>query len=189
MGISQKTKQLDIFIYKGMVRNITRKHEKFSYWYGCRTAPESYQFYFNGRLLELDSATKYDLGLLCLAKGGKAVEDELKRMLRKEEKQNIIHRLAIAFFVKNTNKFCYSERYSFNPDNVKEKLLCYKEFKQYIVDNDYKLRDQARTVESGEFVTLTEFTKPKKVNNEYLIDISRFCIVPAIWNEPIFCRR
>lgn len=65
---------------------MARKHEKFSYNYGWRTAPEQWNFYWNNKLIQLDHNTRSEVALLMLS--GKETEAEaiLKRLLRKQEK-------------------------------------------------------------------------------------------------------
>lgn len=69
---------------------MARRHEKFSYTYGWRTAPESYQFYLNGKLINLGCNTRNKLGYMCACGDIKKAEKELKRLLRKEEKRSSI---------------------------------------------------------------------------------------------------
>ena len=79
---------------------MARKHDKFSYSYGWRTAPEQWSFYWNGKLIQLDSDTRSQVALLMLS--GKETEAEaiLKRLLRKQEKATIFMALMAGISVR-----------------------------------------------------------------------------------------
>lgn len=69
---------------------MSRKHENFSYyrrgngeWYDAL----QYTFYLNNKKISLDYNMQNSLAYLCIQGKEKEAEDELKRILRKQEKQ------------------------------------------------------------------------------------------------------
>ena len=159
---------------------MARRHEKFSYTYGWRTAPESYQFYLNGKLINLGCNTRNKLGYMCACGDIKKAEKELKRLLRKEEKRSSICGKCIAFYVLNGQKYVYSQAFLYNPHNRNEALLTYKQMKHYIEEHDNKISSSVRTT-SG-FVTPYGAAKCDEVTEEYDIDLSRGCVITVTQN-------
>lgn len=60
---------------------MARKHEKFSYNYGWRTAPEQWNFFYNGKRINLDSNTRNTLACMCLSGKVKEAEEILRDMI------------------------------------------------------------------------------------------------------------
>ena len=56
---------------------MARKHEKFSYNYGWKTAPEQWNFFYNGKRINLDDNTRNNLACLCISGKIKEAEDEI----------------------------------------------------------------------------------------------------------------
>lgn len=46
---------------------MARNHDKFSYNYGWRTAPEQWSFYWNNKLIQLDYSTHSEVALLMIS--------------------------------------------------------------------------------------------------------------------------
>lgn len=159
---------------------MARKYERFSYTHGWKTAPESYKFYLNGELINLDYNTRNKLGYMCACGDIKKAEKELKRLLRKEEKRSGICGKCVAFYVLNEQKYIYSESFLYNPYNRDEAMLMYKQWKQYIKENDNKISSSVR-ITSG-FVTPYGVTKVEDKAEEYTIDLSRGCLITIIRN-------
>lgn len=127
-----------------------RKHEKFSYDYGWRTAPEQWRFYLNGKYIPLDSNTNNRLACMCLSGNVREAEDELKRILRAEEKKPRIIGKCICFFKKGSDEFYYTQQLRYNPDDLQDALRCYKEWKKYIQSKNCVL-ETGYVVTEGEF--------------------------------------
>lgn len=159
---------------------MARKHEKFSFTHGWRTAPESYKFYLNGEPINLDDNTRNKLGYMCACGEFKKAEAELKRLLRKEEKRSEICGKCVAFYVLNGKKYVYSQFFLYAPYNRDEAISMYKQWKQYIKENDNKIATSVRTT-SG-FVTPYGATKCEDMTEEYTIDLSRGCLITIIRN-------
>ena len=108
---------------------MARKHEKFSYNYRWRTAPEQWNFFYNGKRIDLDTDTRNNLACLCISGKIKEAEDMLKRMLRKEEKQDRVQKHCIAFFEVDSDRFYYTQDLAYDKNDLHDALRCYKEWK------------------------------------------------------------
>lgn len=159
---------------------MARKHEKFSFTHGWKTAPESYKFYLNGNIINLEYNIRNKLGYMCACGDIKKAEDELKRLLRKEEKRSGICGKCVAFYVLDGKKYVYSQAFLYNPYNRDEALSMYKQWKQYIKENDNKIATSVR-ITSG-FVTPYGVTKGEDKTEEYTIDLSRGCLITITRN-------
>ena len=124
---------------------MARKHDKFTYSYGWRMAPEQWNFYWNNKPIHLDNNTR--LTVACLMLSGKETEAEviLKRELRKQEKEESY--ICIGFFGKNSRQFYFTQQLRCRRNNLQEKLYSYKEWKHYIEMRDCDLA--LSTVTSG----------------------------------------
>lgn len=109
-----------------------RKHECFTYNYGFRTAPEQWNFFCNKKRINLDSEIRNKLACLCLAGKTKEAEDELKRLLRREEKEMECKYVTFAFFEKDSKNFFYTQDLMAKPNDLMDKLRIYKAWKEYI---------------------------------------------------------
>lgn len=159
---------------------MARKHERFSYTHGWKTAPESYKFYLNGELINLDYDTRSKLGYMCACGNFKEAEKELKRLLRKEEKRSGICGKCVAFYVLNEQKYVYSESFLYNPYNRDEAMLMYKEWKHYIQACNNKIASPVRTTSA--FVTPYGVEKAEDRTEEYTVDLSRGFIITVTQN-------
>lgn len=128
---------------------MARKHEKFS-WSGYRYAPESFYFSLNGKAICLPHDTRTSLAYLIIAGKEKEAEDELKRILRKDEKKPQIVGNCIIFFKEDSNEFYYTKDLQYQTGDLQEALRCYKEWKHYILDRNCML-ETGYTVEEGDF--------------------------------------
>lgn len=155
----------------GGIRTMARKHEKFSYNYGWRTAPEQWNFFYNGKRINLDNNTRDTLAYMCISGKVKEAEDILKRMLRKEEKQDRVQKHCIAFFEVNSDRFYYTQNLAYNKNDLHDALRCYKEWKQYILSKGCELKTEFKTV-SG-YITPDGHSNGKDITEHHLIDLTR----------------
>lgn len=100
---------------------MARKHDKFSYNYGWRTAPEQWNFYWNNKLIRLDHNTRSGVALLMLS--GKETEAEaiLKRLLRKQEKED--RYICIGFFCVNSNQYYFTQALKCSRNDMQGKFF------------------------------------------------------------------
>ena len=150
---------------------MARKHENFSYNYGWKTAPEQWNFFFNEKRIDLDTDTKNNLACLCISGKIKEAEDMLKRMLRKEEKQDRVQKHCIAFFEVDSDRFYYTQDLAYDKNDLQDALRCYKEWKQYILAKGCELETEFKTV-SG-YVTPCGYSRGKDITEHHLIDLTR----------------
>lgn len=159
---------------------MARKHEKFSLTYGLKTAPESYKFHLNGKMINLDYSTRSKLGYMCACGKIKEAEIELKRLLRKEEKRSALCGRCVAFHVIGGNRYVHSQDFLYNPNNRSEALAMYKKWKHYIQERDNKLPEPVRITKG--YVTPYGMTKCKDVTEEFTVDLSRKRIIKVVRN-------
>lgn len=159
---------------------MARKHERFSYTHGWKTAPESYKFYLNGEIINLDYDIRIKLGYMCACGKFKEAEKELKRLLRKEEKRSGICGKCVAFYVLNGRKYFYSESFLYNPYNRDEAILMYKEWKHYIQAHGNKIAEPVRTTSA--FLTPYGVEKAEDRTEEYTVDLSRGSVITVTRN-------
>lgn len=150
---------------------MARKHENFSYNYGWKTAPEQWNFFFNKKRIDLDTDTRNNLACLCISGKVKEAEDILKRMLRKEEKQDRVQKHCIAFFEVDSDRFYYTQDLAYDKNDLQDALRCYKEWKQYILSKGCELETEFKTV-SG-YVTPCGYSRGKDITEHHLIDLTR----------------
>lgn len=150
---------------------MARKHENFTYNYGWRTAPEQWRFYLNEKYIPLDNNTRSKLACMCLSGRVKETEDELKRILRKEEKQPRIVGKCICFFKKDSDEFYYTQQLRYNPNDIKDALRCYKEWKRYIQEKNCIL-ETGYELSEGEFNPFGE-NKSKSRTVTSVVDLNR----------------
>lgn len=160
---------------------MARKHEEkaFSYNYGWRTAPEQWSFFYKGNRIWLDNETNSRLANMCISGKVKEAEDELKRLLRKQEKASYVAGKCICFFKKDSMEYYYTRDLMYNPNDKKHALYCYKEWKHYIENRGNTL--ETMQVTSG-FVNPMGFSEGKDETPQHLIDLSRCKTVMVIKN-------
>lgn len=162
---------------------MTRKHENFNYDYGFRTAPEQWRFYLNGKYIPLEHSTKNRLACMCLSGKIKESEDELKRILRAEEKKSRIVGKCICFFKKDSNEFYYTQQLMYNPNDIQDALRCYKAWKQYIKSKECIL-ETGYEITEGDFNPFGDNkTETKTVTS--IVDLTR-CRSISVVRENIF---
>lgn len=136
---------------------MSRKHENFAYcrkgngeWYDA----SQYTFYFNNKVISLDYNMQSDLAYLCVQGKKKEAEDELKRILRKQEKQKI------KFVTYGFNLEDNPKEYVWSPspwmaariDNIQDRLRVYKRMKHdFFVKNEGYYIEHNVIVEQGSF--------------------------------------
>ena len=162
---------------------MARKHENFTYNYGWRTAPEQWRFYLNGKYIPLDNNTRSKLACMCLSGKVKEAEDELKRILRKEKKQPRILGKCICFFKKDSNEFYYTQQLRYDPNNIKDALRCYKEWKKYIQEKGCIL-ETGYELSEGEFNPFGENKAEHRIVTS-VVDLKR-CRTINVVRETMF---
>lgn len=136
---------------------MSRKHENFTYcrkgngeWYDA----SQYTFYLNNKVISLDYNMQRDLAYLCVQGKIKEAEDELKRMLRKQEKQKIKF-VTYGFNLEdNPKEYVWSPslRMAARIDNIQDRLRVYKRMKHdFFVKNEGYYIEHNVIVEQGEF--------------------------------------
>lgn len=155
---------------------MARKHDKFSYDYGWRTAPEQWRFYWNNKLIQLDSNTRSEVAVLMLS--GKETEAEaiLKRMLRKQEKEDSY--ICIGFFGAGSNQYYYTLQLICRRNDMQGKLYSYKEWKHYIQSKDCDL--STHTITSGYLMPDGKMADEKKEETHNKIDLNRPVIIRLV---------
>ena len=161
---------------------MARKHENFR-WSGYKYAPESVRFSLNGKRLNLPEEVRSKAAYLACCGKNKEVIDELKRALRKEEKQPRIVGKCICFFKKDSNEFYYTQQLRYNPNDIQDALRCYKEWKRYIESKDCIL-EVGYEVTEGEFNPFGD-NKPTIKAVTSVVDLTR-CRSIRIIRESIF---
>lgn len=112
-----------------------RRHEHFS-WSGYKYAPESMRFFLNGKLIDLPEDVHHEIAYLAVCGKSKEVSDELKRWLRKKEKEPRIAGKSICFFGKDSDEYYYTRDLMYKPYNIEDALYCYKRWKNYILSKN-----------------------------------------------------
>ena len=162
---------------------MARKHENFNYDYGWRTAPEQWRFYLNGKYIPLDTQTQSNLACMCLSGKVKEAEDELKRILRKDEKKPRVVGKCICFFKKDSDEFYYTQQLRYNPSDIQDALRCYKEWKRYIKDKNCIL-ETGYELSEGEFNPFGE-NKAEHRTVTSVVDLTR-CRSISVVRQTIF---
>lgn len=155
---------------------MARKHDKFSYSYGWRTAPEQWKFYWNDKLIHLDRETRSSVSNLMLQ--GKETEAEaiLKRELRKQEKEEAY--ICIGFFGKNSKQLYLTQDLRCTRNDLQGKLHAYKEWRHYIEMRDCDLA--LNTVTSGYLQADGKMSEGKTEESKDIVDLKRPCIIRLI---------
>ena len=161
---------------------MARKHENFR-WCGYKYAPESVEFFLNGNRINLPKTDRSRIGYLVICGKNKEVEDELKRILRREEKKSRVVGKCICFFKKDSDEFYYTQQLRYNPNDIKDALRCYKEWKRYIMDKNCILETGYELTE-GEFNPFGENKAKTKVITS-VVDLSR-CRSIDVVRETVF---
>ncbi len=161
---------------------MARKHEKFQ-WIGYKYAPETFKFFLNGKRLNLSEEDRSKISYLAACGRKKEVSDELKRVLRKEEKKPIIIGKCICFFKENSDEYYYTQQLMYNHNNIQDALGSYKEWKRYIKSKNNVLENGYELME-GQFTPFGKNKgKAKIITNN--IDLNR-CGTVTIIRETIF---
>ena len=137
-----------------------RKHERFHFGIAYRYAPETFQASYYGRRADgkygfVPLARRYDelirgnLGYMLITRGKKAVEDELKRTLRKKRREDHgkTAGYTIAYeYAENRRRYAFIREVYFEPGaSLAERLWVYKEVKRYFADvMNWKIKSYTR---------------------------------------------
>ena len=161
-----------------------RKHENF-HWSGYKYAPESVEFFLNGKHINFPEEVRRRLAYLAVCGENEKLLIELKRALRAEEKKSRIVGKCICFFKKDSNEFYYTQQLRYNPDDLHDALRCYKEWKRYIQSKNCVLETEYEVTE-GEFNPYGE-SKAKRKTVTNVVDLTRSRSI-SIVRESIFNR-
>lgn len=164
---------------------MSRKHENFTYDYGFRLAPEQWYFYLNGKGIKLDTNTRSSLAQLVLSGNVKKAEDELKRILRKEEKQPTIIRKCVGFYEKDSSEFYFTRDLSFDPNNLNEALYSYKEWKRYIESRGNTL--ETVSITTGYLDHNMKMTGGNEEKPKHVIDLTKGLLIRLTRNKDDVC--
>jgi len=155
---------------------MSRRHEKFTYSYGIRTAPEQWHFGWNGKPIRLDSETRSEVAALMLAGEEEKAAAVLKRLLRKQEKEESY--ICIGFWSSDGREYYFTQDLRCKRNDLKEKLYSYKEWKRYIKERSCRL--STHSVQTGYLAPDGKMTGEQE---EYLgeeISLKRPCIVRLV---------
>lgn len=155
------------------------KYDKITYSYGWRTAPETYEFSYNGKQLNLSFDDKREFGYKIICGKIKEVEDEIKRRIRKQYNRGNVAGWCICSCVENSTEYCYTQDIMFfNRYNIKEKLKAYKEWKHYVSSKKYVLQQSGIKQTSGYIMSNgKQIGKEYKIANGIKVDPLRYGLV------------
>ena len=155
---------------------MARKHERFTYSYGWKTAPEQWHFGWNGKPIQLDASTRSQVAMLMIA--GKETEAEaiLKRLLRKQEKEDSF--VCIGFYTEDGKDYYFTQDLKCRRDNLQDKLYAFKEWKRYIEARDCSL--STHTVTTGYLAPDGRMTEGKEEIPQNRIDLKKPCIIRLV---------
>lgn len=148
---------------------------------GPKWSPEQWDFYCNGKRINLNSDKRSLLAQLVIGGDEKEAYDRLKRIIRNEEKKDNV-RITYAFFGKDSNEFYYTEELLARRYNMDEKLRVYKEWKRYIQERGVNLCTY--TVGSG-YLTPNGMTDETKEEHSIDIDLNRKAIIKIIYHNNV----
>lgn len=155
-----------------------RKHENFN-WSGYKYSPESVNFYLNGRRLNLAEGARSRIAYLVICERNKEALDELKRILRKEEKKPQVAGKCICFYKEGSDtEFYYTEQLLYNPDDLQDALRCYKEWKHYI-QSKYCILETGYEIAEAEYTPLGMSQMQRRVI-ENKVDLTRCRSIKAV---------
>lgn len=155
---------------------MARKHEKFSYSFGWRTAPEQWHFGWNEKSIQLDNSIRSQLAMLMIQGEETKAEDILKRILRKQEKEESY--VCIGFYSENGKEYYFTQDLKCRSDDLQDKLLAYKEWKRYIKERNCDLT--THTVTSGCLMQDGKMSEGKEEAVYNRIDLSKPCTIKLV---------
>lgn len=141
-----------------------RKHDNFTYNYGWRTAPEQWTFYHNGKKIELDHDIRNSLACLCISGKATEAEDELKRIIRKRQKQNSKYATIGFYGIEHKQEYYFTKQLIAKKDNLHDMLRVYKEWKEYILNMNCQLPFCTTGKLDGNFNTIEKKTEYNTVD-------------------------
>lgn len=148
-----------------------RKHDKFTYSYGWRTAPEQWNFYHNEKLIKLDNDTRNSLACLCISGKVSEAENELKRIIRKRQTKNNKYATIGFYDVERKTEYYFTKQLLARKDNLQDMVRIYKEWKSYILNMNCQLPAYTEGKLDGKYNTIEKQTV---YNN---VDITRGLII------------
>ena len=144
---------------------------------GYKYAPESFNGYIifnkNKRIkLNLTSEEKSLIGYTYITKGYKKAIDEVKRIIRNENKK-VNNDVVFGFYKENSKtEYIYSRDTLSNNNNIIDKLFNYKYFKQYLKNINCEIIEYTQGSLDGNYKTISkeeikskiDITRPIKLN-------------------------
>lgn len=156
---------------------------KYSYTYGWRTAPETYQFFCNGKRLNLSLDDKREFGYKIICGKAKEVEDELKRRVRKQQKRGNVAGWCICSCVEGSTAYYFTQDMMFfDRYNIREKLDVYKEWKHYVISQNYTLQ-QSRIRQTSGYIMSNgkQIGKKNEIANDEKVSSSHYGLVKIVY--------
>ena len=132
-----------------------------------RYAPESFRnLRVYGKSFSLDAGARQRLGYIHITKGGDACIAEIKRLYRASLRKR--RYCTIGFRLKGSKReYCFSRELQADEGDLHEKLLVYKEFKQFMLEQDCKYAEYTSAILGTDY-------KPEHVETHYQqVDITR----------------
>lgn len=148
-----------------------RKHDKFTYSYGWRTAPEQWNFYHNEKLIKLDNDIRNSLACLCISGKVTEAENELKRIIRKSQTKSSKFATIGFYDTERKTEYYFTKQLLARKDNLQDMLRVYKEWKSYILNMGCQLPAYTEGKLDGNYNTIEKQTV---YNN---VDITRGLII------------
>lgn len=106
---------------------------------GYRYAPESAKITTIYGKLSDEILRDTNIQTLAMCRNYKELEKQVKIIVRKELKKEKYNGITYAFFQENSTQFYYTKQLIADKNNIKDRLRVYKEWKNYIINNNYKL--------------------------------------------------
>lgn len=155
---------------------MARKHEKFTYSYGWRTAPEQWRFQWYGKQIQLDVDTRSQVAMLMLEGRETEAEAILKRLLRKQEKAESY--ICIGFYTEDGKEYYFTQTLQCRMDDFRYKIYAFKEWKRYIKERDCLL--SAYQVTTGYLMSNGKMTEGKEEKQQSKIDLKKPCTIRLV---------
>lgn len=163
--------------------------ENFTYSCGWKTAPETYRFYHNGRRLNLPPDIERKLGYQIICGDFKAVEDELKRQIRKQRKRGTVAGWCVGYCVKGSaTQYYFSQQLMFDRNNIKDALRNYKEWKRFVAANNLRLKSQISMTTGCILSNGTKIGNAKEDEGD-LVDLSRPVLIKIVYPRKYLVER
>lgn len=128
-------------------------------WRCYKYASETFEAWVNGNKLELTYDEIHRLGYLAICRKTKEVNDEIKRIVRRNRKQR--KKVGFGFFKVNSNDYLFTRDLWAYDDDLQDKLRIYKLWKDFCKTYNGKLNPHTITI--GEITPYGSKKKEEKV--------------------------